>query len=194
MSSGFYLYKTQHNLHWIIHITLLIVVMCQKCFLLMQVSSVSPLCAADRWFPGCVVVSQHPLLSLLRVHLPPHADQPAHPLRLHAALLHQPLQDMLLQIPFLAPQAAGQSTQLPLPQLWHVCNYSLKESQWWHLIFGATSHTHWERLKMCLITELDKWDTVKVHGYTKTNVCSCEPAVMNASEGCHKKMNKMQTR
>lgn len=79
----------------------------------MPASSVS-LCvlAADRWFPGCVVVSQHPLLSLLRVHLHPHADQPAHPLWLHVALPHQPLQDLLLQITFLAPQAAGQSTQL----------------------------------------------------------------------------------
>lgn len=87
--------------------------MCQLCFLLMPASSVS-LCvlAADRWFPGCVVVSQHPLLSLLRVHLHPHADQPAHPLWLHVALPHQPLQDLLLQITFLAPQAAGQSTQL----------------------------------------------------------------------------------
>lgn len=68
--------------------------------------------SADCWFPGCVVVSQHPLLSLLRVHLPPHADQPAHSLWLHGAVPHQPLQDLLLQITFLAPQAAGQSTHL----------------------------------------------------------------------------------
>lgn len=54
-------------------------------------------------------MSQHPLLSLLRVHLPPHADQPSHPLWLHGAFPHQPLQDLLLQITFLAPQAAGQS-------------------------------------------------------------------------------------
>lgn len=62
---------------------------------------------ADCWFPGRVVVSQHPVLPLLRLHLPPHADQPAHPLWLHASLPHQPLQDLLLQITLLAPQAAG---------------------------------------------------------------------------------------
>lgn len=78
----------------------------------MPVSSVSSFCAADCWFPGCVVVSQHPLLSLLGVHLPSHADQPSHPLRVHGAFPHQPLEDLLLQITFLAPQAPGQSTPL----------------------------------------------------------------------------------
>lgn len=78
----------------------------------MPVACVSPLCAADCWFPGCVVVPQHPLLFLLRLHLPPHAGQSAHPLRLHGALPPQPLQDLLLQITILAPQAAGQSLHL----------------------------------------------------------------------------------
>lgn len=64
---------------------------------------------ADRRVPGCVVVSQHPLLPVLGVHLHPHADQPPDPLRLHDALPHQPHQNLLLQISFLAPQAAGQS-------------------------------------------------------------------------------------
>lgn len=71
-----------------------------------------PSCAADCWFPGRVVVSQHPLLSLLAVHLHPHAGQPSHPLWLHGALPHQPLQDLLLQITFLAPQIAGRLTRL----------------------------------------------------------------------------------
>lgn len=78
----------------------------------MPVSSVSPVRAADCWFPGCAVVPQHPLLSVLGVHLPSHADQPTHPLWLHDALPHQSLQDLLLQITFLAPQAAGQSNHL----------------------------------------------------------------------------------
>lgn len=70
------------------------------------------LLSADCRFPGCVVVSQHPLLSLLRVHLPSHADQPSCPLWVHGAFPHKPLEDLLLQITFLAPQAAGQSTHL----------------------------------------------------------------------------------
>lgn len=68
-----------------------------------------PLFLADRRVPGRVVVPQHPLLPVLGVHLRPHADQPPDPLRLHDALPHQPLQNLLLQISFLAPQAAGQS-------------------------------------------------------------------------------------
>lgn len=80
----------------------------------MSVCCVFPLCVTDRWFHGRVVVSQHPLLSLLRVHIPPHADQPSHPLWLHGAFPHQPLQDLLLQITFLAPQAAGQSSSFIL--------------------------------------------------------------------------------
>lgn len=108
----FFIQTKQSNLDYIIQITLLTTIMCQKNFLLMSVSSVSPLCAADCWFPGCVVVSQHPLLSLLRVHPPPHADQPSHPLWLHGAFPHQPLEDLLLQITFLAAQAAGQSAHL----------------------------------------------------------------------------------
>lgn len=54
------------------------------------------------------MVSQHPVVSVLRVPLPPHANQPSRPLRLHAALPHQPLQDMLLQVALLAAQAVGQ--------------------------------------------------------------------------------------
>lgn len=65
---------------------------------------------ADRWVPGCAVVPQHPLLPVLGVRLHPHADQPPDPLRLHDALPHQPHQNLLLQISFLAPQAAGQSS------------------------------------------------------------------------------------
>lgn len=74
-------------------------------------------CVADRGVPGCVVVSQHPLLPLLGVHLRPHADQPPDPLRLHDALPHQPHQNLLLQISFLAPQAAGQSVPYSFSQL-----------------------------------------------------------------------------
>lgn len=69
-------------------------------------------CSSDRWFPGSLVVSQHPLLSLLGVHPHPHADQPAHPVRLHGSLPHQPLQDLLLQVTILAPQTAGQCHRL----------------------------------------------------------------------------------
>lgn len=100
---------------------------------------------ADCWFPGCVMVCQHPLLSVLRVHLPSHADQPTHPLWLHGALPHQSLQDLLLQITFLAPQAVGQSKHVFIGAFLRL-----------YLNFGATNHIQWERLKMCLTTERDK--------------------------------------
>jgi len=68
--------------------------------------------AVDRRVFGGVVVSQHPFLSVCGLHLAPYAGEPPHPLRLHAALPHQPLQNRLLQIPFLAHQTSGERQNL----------------------------------------------------------------------------------
>ena len=67
---------------------------------------------SDCWFPGCAVVYKHPGLPVLGLHPPAHAGVPAGAVRLHVALPHQPLKDLLLQVTLLAPQTAGQPTHM----------------------------------------------------------------------------------
>lgn len=63
-------------------------------------------CFADRRLSRCAVVYQYFVLPLLSLFKHPNSCLSSGALRLLPALPHQPLQDMLLQIPLLAPQAS----------------------------------------------------------------------------------------
>lgn len=41
------------------------------------------------------------------IHLHPHAGEPTHLVWLHVAFSHQPYQNLILQVPFLAAQTIG---------------------------------------------------------------------------------------
>lgn len=65
--------------------------------------------SVDCWFPGGFVVPEPAGMYIWSIHLHPYAGESTHLVRLHVAFSHQPYQNLILQVPFLAAQTIGKS-------------------------------------------------------------------------------------